>query len=62
MLEPWFEMFNNELTMLISSELMDLIHNTNEIIRSTKSRYVAFPDCFRILLVFQLDVQEITEN
>lgn len=57
MLEPWFEMLNNKLTVLMSSEVLDLIHNTNELVRSTEILYVAFSDCFRMLIVSQLDVK-----
>lgn len=44
-------MFNNELTMLISSEVMDLIHNANELICPTEVFDIALPDCFRALAV-----------
>lgn len=49
MYEPSFKMFDDEFAMLISSEIMDLIHETDEFIRPTEVFDIALPYGFRVL-------------
>jgi hypothetical protein len=49
MYEPSFKMFDDEFAMLISSEIMDLIDETDELIRPHEVFDVARPYGFRVL-------------
>jgi len=49
MYEPSFKMFDDEFAMLISSEIMDLIDETYELIRQHEVCDIATPYGFRVL-------------